>query len=163
MIIVSDLNIDFLNLPRLHVINGILLDYHMIHIKTQKHGNRSNVTNVVMLRNCRSSNEKKKWAGHFCTCDTSSELSIETDHTILRNLFNHCIICKLYVLPTIAWITSISIDMIFFFIFPRENFFAGFKNGRGARLTWLFIKSHVVSGDVSRKGWIRMLFTYSYV
>jgi hypothetical protein len=34
-----------------------------LHPKTQKHGNRSNVTSVVMLRvwtvNCRTSNEKK--------------------------------------------------------------------------------------------------------
>ena len=32
VIIVGDLNIDFLNIPRSHVINGILLDYHMMNI-----------------------------------------------------------------------------------------------------------------------------------
>jgi hypothetical protein len=32
-----------------------------LHPKTQRHGNRPNVTSVVMLRvNCRTSNEKKK-------------------------------------------------------------------------------------------------------
>jgi hypothetical protein len=121
--------------------------------------------------NCSTSNEKKSWRGISVYVIrrwfTYSKLSIETDHTILPNVFNHCVIANFRFCPTIAWITSISIDIILFFFYLPRQFFAGFRSWRAATLTWSFIKFHVVSGDISPKGvckpCVRMLFTYSYV
>jgi hypothetical protein len=124
---------------------------------TQRHsskpGNRSNVTRVVMLRawavTCRTSNKKK----------SRRDISVHlirwwfTHSERLKKLLPFCdfysikvnVIANFRFCPTIAWI--ISVDMIVFH-FPRDNFLAGFRSGRAARLTWLFIKFHVVSGDL---------------